>query len=413
MVFLLYFTAFMLVLHVRHLRGEWINSKIGDGNRRHAEFIKMTDSRKQHFHVRIGIACAEKISFKIVPETGLFRLLKKIGLADEFQAGDDQIDKMLFIGDDTAMFKELMRSSHALNALRILTTSHDNIQIRAQGKNIWLEADGVSAGWLDTHRQNALIYLWEIAHAAEKITAEQCVTTRFSPAQRAAFFMALHATFLTGGIYSLIGFGFDHIHTENKMPLIVMGLGLVPLAAGMWFLFMKLALRRSMWLVAAAADFIFIGLVGITLMLPLLTIEANQKLPQGTPTTLEKTLIGKQCFLKCKRRFFEQVLFRRGYATYIMLSEQDCRPEAREEKLKEMKEKFYRCRANAEFKYQLAFSPWYRDDKKLYVPHVSAEIFDASTTGDVFTVPVYPGALGIRWVNESELRPAKHLNTQR
>ena len=401
MIFLLYFTALVLVFHVRHLRGEWMNFKIGEDGRRYFESRKIISARTQLFNVRTGIDCSKHLHFKIVPEKGMLRFLKKLGLVDEFQAGDNKIDKLLFISDDPAIFAEIMQKQIIRSALHTLQARHANIKIRAQDRRIWIEAKGVTADWLDTHRTEILAYLWEIAQAGENV-AERYATTgpRFTYAQRASFFTIVHITLLSGGIYGVIGLSLDSIHVEKTAPLVIMGLSLIPLAVGVWISLMRTVMRRSMWLLVALGDFIVIGFAGLLLLLPLMAVEANQRLPQGPAARLEKKLLGKQCYLYCQWSYNRRRPGDQYHFTPQMCTAANLKPH-----LDALKEKNPRCQSDGTMYYLLKFEPWYSNETEPHIHRTSAALFEASTVGDSFAVPLYPGALGVRWFNEQELRP--------
>ncbi len=405
MIFLIYLAVFALVFFIRYrsMSGAGMKINVDNDGRTHFEESKPVGKKSVRYNVRIGMPSEHKLYFKISPESGLSRFLKVIGVADEFQSGDHDTDKLLFVSDDPLLFQDILQTPQIRGALHKLTLRHKKIKIRAFGHRIWLEAQDVPQSWLDENRHEILAYLWEILSGAERSAEMRTMRApRFSYAQRALGFMVLHATLLTGGIFGFIAFAAGDMHVENLSRLIFASGGLVPLAAAMWILLMVAALRRSMWLVMALGDFILIGLAGLALTIPLGAIEANQRLPQAAPSVLEKPLVSKQCSLHCSKRRRKRSSTTRDYP----FSAAECTPANRQIKIAQLKDQDAICRNSASMRYKLTFPAWRNDDNAPYVLDVDASRFDTSSRGDVFNIPVHPGALGSPWIDEDEIVPA-------
>lgn len=405
MIFLIYLAVFALVFFIRYrsMSGAGMKMHVDDGGRTHFEEEKPLGKKSPNFNVRIGMPSEQKLYFKISPEGGMSRFLKAIGVADEFQSGDSDTDKLLFVSDDPMLFQDILQTAQIRAALHKLVSRHPKIKIRAFGHRIWLEADNVPAGWLANNRHEILAYLWEILDAAGKSAEMRAARApRFSYAQRALGFMVLHATLLTGGIFGFAAFAAGGMHVENLPRLIMASGALIPLASGIWIVLMVATLRRSMWLVMALGDFILIGLAGLALTIPLGAIEANQRLPQAAPNVLEKPLLSKQCSLHCSKKRRKRSSTTRDYP----FSALECAPANRDIKIAQLKDQDSICRNRASMRYKLTFPAWRSDDNAPYILDVDAARFDASTRGDVFNIPVHPGALGSPWIDEDEILPA-------
>src|SRR6218665_1687506 len=278
MVFLIYLAVFAFVFFIRYrsMSGAGMKLHVDNDGRTHFESSASAGKKSPNFNIRIGMPCEQKLYFKIAPEGGMSRLLTAIGVADEFQSGDRETDKLLIVSDAPRFFPDILKWEGWRAALHQLVSRHKQIKIRAFGHRIWLEANDVPRGWLDQHRSDILAYLWGISNAASQSAELRADTApRFSYAQRAAFFMVMHATLLTGAIFGFLAFIFGDMHVENLTRLVMSSGALIPLAAGIWIVLMVSLLRRSMWLVLALGDFILIGLAGLVLTIPLLAIEAN------------------------------------------------------------------------------------------------------------------------------------------
>lgn len=405
MIFLIYLAVFALVFFIRYrsMSGAGMKLHVDNDGRTHFETSVSAGKKSPNFNVRIGMPCDQKLYFKIAPEGGMSRLLKAIGVADEFQSGDRETDKLLFVSDDPLLFQDILKSDGLRGALRQLVSRHKKIKIRAFGHRIWLEANGVPAGWLNQNRSDILAYLWEISNAASQSAELRAdAAPRFSYAQRAAFFMVMHATLLTGAIFGFLAFIFGDMHVENLQRLIASSAVLIPLAAGIWIVLMLGALRRSMWLVLALGDFILIGLAGLILTIPLLAIEANQNLPQGPAVVQQKQLMAKQCSLHCSKKRRKRSSTSRDYP----FSATECEPANRQIRIDMLKDTDSICRNRATMRYKLTFPAWRSDDNAPYVLDVDAARFDTSKRGDAFNIPVHPGALGSPWIDEDEIAPA-------
>ncbi len=404
MIFLIYLAVFALVFFIRYrsMSGAGMKLHVDDGGRTHFESSASAGKKTPNVNVRIGMPCARKLYFRISPEGGMSRMLKAIGVADEFQSGDRATDNLLFVSDDPLLFQDILKSDALQDALNQLVSRHKKIKIRAFGHRLWLEADNVPPGWLDQHRSDILAYLWEISNAAcQSADLRAEAAPLFSYAQRAAFFMVMHATLLTGAVFGFLAFIFGDMHVENLQRLVLSSGALIPLAAGVWIVLMISALHRSMWLVLALGDFILIGLAGLVLTIPLLAIEANQRLPQAAATIQQKPLTAKQCSLHCSKKRRKGSSTTRDYP----FSAAECEPANRQIRIEMLKDTDSLCRNRATMHYKLTFPAWRSDDNAPYMLGVDAARFDSSKRGDTFAIPVHPGALGAPWIDEDEIVP--------
>ncbi|MDP2206867.1 MAG: hypothetical protein Q8K65_11235 [Alphaproteobacteria bacterium] len=402
MVLLVYLAVFAIVFFIRYrsISGGSMSLQAGEAGRDHYLTISPVSKKSANFNIRLGLPLDEKLFFKIAPEGRLSRILKSLGVAEEFQTGDSKTDALLLVSDDPALFEDLMQSPQIRTAIDTLSARHGNIKLRAFGHRLWLEADNTPPDWLEKNRDTVLAHLWEIADiAAKKAQMSARAAPLFSYAQRAAFLMVLHATLLTGGIAGFVAYSTGDIEMMNMPRFLMATLALVPLAAGLWIVLLTMCLRRSMWLVLALGDFILIGLAGLIFSVPLLSLEANRRLPQAPPTLYSQPLLDKSCSVHCRRKRGKNTTTR----TYD-LTPAECRAGARDAKIQSLKRSDSVCGYSASMRYKLRFAPFHAEQDKPYVLQASAAQFDAGQRGDVYDIPVYPGALGHAWLDEEEVR---------
>lgn len=402
MVLLVYLAVFATVFFFRYrsLSGANLSLQTDANGQTYYESQNRVSKKSVNLNIRLGLPVEEKLFFKITPEGRLSRLLKAIGVAEEFQTGAQRTDALLFVSDDPALFEGLMQSPQVRSALESLDGQHVKIRLRAFGHRLWLEADNVLPGWLEKNRQTILTHLWEIASAAQKQAQMSAqAAPRLSYAQRAALFMVMHATFLTGGIAGFFAHAASDIDMLDMTRFLMATLALVPLAAGIWIILMTAVLRRSMWLVVSLGDFLVIGLAGLALSVPLLSLELNRRLPQAPAVMHSQPLLNKSCSVHCSRK--------RGKSTTTRdhdLSPAECRPGARDAKLQSLKQSDSICSHSARLRYKMHFANWQTGENEPYRVDADAAFFDSGKTGDLYDIPVHPGALGHSWVDQEEIR---------
>lgn len=402
MILVIYLVLFAVVflLRYRSFSGGGMALRVDDKGRTYYQAQQPVSKKSPLLNVRIGLPTDTRLFFRVAPETLLSRLLKSIGVAEEYQTGDAKTDALLFVSDDPALFQDLMLSPRVRTAVDTLMAQSQKVRLRAFGHRLWLEVDGVMPQWIDDNRQKILTHLWEISDIAAKRAEMSLDHGPFiSYAQRAAFFMVLHATLLTGGIAGAIAYAGGDVGMLDISRFIKASLALVPLAAGLWILALLAALKRSMWLVMALGDFILIGLAGLVLSVPLLTQEANRRLPQAPPVMQSKALLEKSCSVHCSKRRRKSSTTR----TYD-LSPLECRPGNREQRLAALRESDYVCAASAKLRFKLSFPSWHAEGGEAFTMDAGPELFDAGNRGDLYDFAVHPGALGHAWIDEDEVR---------
>jgi hypothetical protein len=404
MVLLVYLAVFVVIFLIRYrsMSGGSLKLQTDDAGRDYYLTTNPVSKKSPNSNICLGLPLEEKLFFKIAPEGRLSRLLKSLGVAEEFQTGDSNTDALLFVSDDPALFQDLMQSPKVQTAIKKLNGRHNKIKLRAFGHRLWLEADNTPPGWLKQNRDIVLAHLWEIADIASKNAQMSSRTAPlFSYAQRAAFLMVLHATFLTGGIAGFFAYAAGDIEMMNMPRFLMATLALVPLIAGLWIVLLTVSLRRSMWLVLALGDFILIGLAGLAFSVPLLSLEANRRLPQAPPTLHSQPLQSKSCSVYCRRKQGKSTSTR----TYN-LTTAECLPGARDTKVQNLQRSDHICRYSASLKYTLRFAPFHAAQEKPFTLQTNSAQFDAGQKGDLYDIPVYPGALGHAWLDQEDVRRA-------
>lgn len=403
MVLLLYILSFGIFFLIRYraMTGERMKLQIDINGQSFYEHAVQRNKKSPNKNVWIGLPVKQRLFFKIAPEGILPRILKGLGVAEEFQSGDETTDKLLFISDDPRLFQDILNNGKLRSALQELVARHPKIRIRAFGHKLWLEANDVPPGWLDTHRRDILAGLWELQQSAENAAAYSAdQAPRISYAHRAAIFMVAHAAILSGAVAGLIAFLVDDTHIQGLETLVISSLVLVPFCAGVWIILMTVFLRRSMWLVLALGDFIIFGLAALALSLPLGAIEANRQLAQAAPKELHIPLTQKECSLYCKKSKGKSSSTREYH-----LSAQECHPSVRSGTIDRYRSRESICRSSASMRYKFTFPAWKEGETAAYTQSVDAQLFDSINTGSVFVFPVHPGALGAPWIDEDEVRP--------
>jgi len=119
--------------------------------------------------------------------------------------------------------------------------------------------------------------------------------------------------------------------------------------------------------------------------------------------------MAKQCSLHCSKKRRKRSSTTRDYP----FSAHECEPRNRQARIDALKDQDSICRNRASMRYKLTFPAWRSDDNAPYVLDVDAARFDTSQRGDVFVIPVHPGALGSPWVDEDEIVPAAASGTNR
>jgi len=405
MILVIYIVLFAVVflLRYRSFSGGGMSLQVDDKGRTYYHAQQPVSKKSPLLNVRVGLPTDTRLFFRVAPETVLSRLLKGLGVAEEYQTGDAKTDALLFVSDDPALFQDLMQSPRVRTAVDTLMAQSQKVRLRAFGHRLWLEVDSVTPQWIEENRQKILTHLWEISDIAAKCAEMSLDQGPFiSYAQRAAFFMVLHATLLAGGIAGAFAYAGGDVGMLDISRFMTASLALVPLAAGLWILALLAALKRSMWLVMALGDFILIGLAGLVLSVPLLTQEANRRLPQAPPVMQNKPLLQKSCSVHCSKRRRKSSTTR----TYN-LSPSECLPVVREARMAELRDGDYVCASSAKLRYKLSFPSWHAEGGETFTMSAGPQLFDAGERGDNYDFLVHPGALGHAWIDEDEVRRSR------
>lgn len=408
MVLLAYLAVFALIFIFRYrsMSGAGLTPQVDrDGHSYYEKWVH-TNKRRTQMRVALGLPTEQRLFFKIRTESFFLRFVKAIGAAEEYRTGEEGTDeRLLFISDDPFLFSDIMQQPKVRAAVRLLAEMPHQLRLQAFGHRLWLEVSGVSPDWPDKNRQKILSALWEISEAAGRhAQMSSAASKRRGYAWRAVVFMALHSCLLFGGISGALAYGVSSAQTLDAWRLVYAALALVPLCAGIWIIIMLAALRRSMWLVMALADFILIGLAGLTLSVLLAVQEANRSLPQPPPRVESVPLAKKNCAAHCSS---SRGGHRRGGHTKIQtvpLSAAECRPVWRDVAMEKIRTQRNDCDHAISLQYKLYFDPWRKDQTKPYVAIVPSRLFDAGEPGDLYDFTVHTGAFGHAWIDKEDLR---------
>lgn len=352
---------------------------------------------KERLARHVGLACSGGIPFIIRREKPYHRFLKAIGMSSEINVGNPDFDSRYFITTDfpghleqLLASKDLQRHVHELFKLPVksLHATRDRIWCVIAAEDLWKSADGFE------EHLGLLRRILEDTRAAR-------LRGRASPGRRwlgiaAVCVVAVQAGLLTLGLLGVLTTFADTIHTTYRGALVVMGGAAGLMVAGVWCLLLVAVFRGSSWCAWVLADIVLCGLLGFALSGIFVVRDLNISLPQPESRIFQQPVIQKLCELRCEKWSGKRTL-KNSYA----FSEAACSPSSRQQNMYLKRSNDLICRQEAWFEYRLVVRHWRMPSRYSFA--TGADIFDAVKTGDKLRFPVHPGALGLEWVDLSEV----------
>jgi len=346
----------------------------------------------------VGLACSGGIPFIVRREKPYHRLLKSIGMSSEINVGNPDFDFRYFITTDFPGHLEQLLASRNLQRLvqelfklpvKSQHATPDRIWCVIAAEDLWKSADGFEE------------HLGLLRQILEETRAAR-LRGPASPGRRwlgiaAVCVIAVQAGLLTLGLLGVLTTFADTIHTTFRDELVVMGSAAGLMAAGVWCLLLVAVFRGSSWCAWVLADFVLAGLLGFALTGIFVVRDLNINLPQPDARIYQQPVVQRICKLTCDARQDRRTVT----SSYVYDTDADCSASSRWESMSLKRRTDPICASRAWFEYRLVVRHWRKSSRYSFIPGVG--LFDAVKTGDKLRFPVHPGALGLEWVDLSEV----------
>jgi hypothetical protein len=244
----------------------------------------------------IGIEIATKISFLIGPENNTEKLLKKLGISNEFQTKDVEFDKEFYIACDNDVFqKELEYNSELRKIITEIFASHSPKFIMCAGGKLWAEYGR------ESFQGNELISkLEQIKRIILGINTSFFRTISNKTFIKAFLLMGFHTgALITGGLllfFVISGYKIIDL-SEFVTYSIIAGL----IAACLWFFIIILVMNKSSKINLVLTDFVISGIAGIALLSSAILFDLNYELDKS-PLLLEQSYIFDKYSYRCGKK---------------------------------------------------------------------------------------------------------------
>lgn len=389
---LLVFLVFAL-LRGRHLFG-WHLSPVSPGS----DELAFGMGRRSKWFRHIGIVQQGGVPFVIRRECWYHRFLKRLGVASEISVGDGAFDRDYFITTDfPGQLEQLLASEGLRQAVQDLF----KLQVRslhATSRRMWCVIDPRAPGRVAADFAPHMRLLREISAASRSLKLRQSV-----PAMArwrgvlALLFIALQAGLLSIGFLWASLVYLDTVSLTDPVALIAKGAALGLLFALIWNFVILAVFSGSSWASWVMADFGLFGLLGFVLTGIVFVHDTNLRADPTAIAIHAQPVVEKTCELKCRT-----LRSGRRVTSYPFSTAEACSPQSRDRFLNSMQLEDSKCASSAWFEYSLGVAHW--RGGALYRFPANKEFFDAVGMGETVKVPVHPGALGLEWVNWTEIR---------
>jgi len=404
----------LMALRYRTATGGRLSEKRDTQGRAYYEGFSITDTLTKspetpHNHrnvLNLGLKLDRPAFFRIRRTSALLDPLELLGLAKYIDgipgAG------LVFVGEHPDDLHELIDNPSVKEAIDEIFMDYHAEKIVCFGRKIWVRLRGMSLENYDETVRDALLdRLSKIARVAKENAEKREGTKReFHGALRLPWVMAAHLLLLGGGIlaaFSLIIENTSYLFLQPHIFWIV-ALCLAVLLSALWVAALYKFLRRTMWTTLALMDFILIGLTGIVLLSVAGIHAANRHLPQPPAVHINSHVKHALCNIRCYATLQSEGPSPgsggqfAGAPSDVNWSGEECRPENRRRFVIDMR-KESRCIERIDYNFTLWTALIPELDRPL-VLRVTQEEFDKITTGDPIRIPLYRGALGLRWVDK-------------
>lgn len=397
MIFLIQLCAMLIValgFRLRYLMGWHLKP-----SKEYPEILDYNYRSKGTTYARhIGIIHQNGTPFIIRKERWYHRYLKELGLASEVEIGDEDFDKQYYITTDFPdHLEEQLRSAELRQNLAAL--------FKNPVKALYVTPDKI---WCSLTEPHMNVRISDLRFYADTLKCISVASQKAHEAEKkkslrniAFFAICTHASLLTLATFMGFRFAFDKtVHILDAMHWMMLGFMCALVAALLWLQWLYHHFRKSSWLGWVLADFIVFGLAAFFCVSTLSIRSANIHLPQQPPAMQVQSVLSKVCILNCRQDCGKRCTRR---STYPYRSESLCTAESREKIYQEKLKLDDVCRSDAWFSYVLEIQHW--ETPSRYSFETFESVFDASRIGKSVTVPIHQGALGLRWIDDDEIRP--------
>ena len=344
-----------------------------------------------------GIRQVNGLPFIITREYFYHRTLKRMGIATELQVGDEEFDRRYYIVTDfPSTLEAACRDSIFLDRVKELLALPVE-SIHATRTRLWCEISPKDFKQADAHFDQHAALLGAIGIALRNEARKMPVRRNRQMMGWAFSFMAVHSALLAYGFWWMIPLIADEEQLLEPKKMLGITLLAIPVAIFVWWRAILFFFRKTSWAGLVVADFIFVGLTGFVLGGSLIVREMNIALPQVASVPASVTVTDRVCYLHCSKG--------KGGHRYL-IQESQCTPEARESTRRAYQNTYDKCQKN-NYIYSLKTSPLGERKTPFSFDIWDDGFYDASQRGVILSVPVWPGALGVKWVNTKLIGPAR------
>ncbi|MGE3771166.1 MAG: hypothetical protein AB7G06_09485 [Bdellovibrionales bacterium] len=359
-------------------------------------------------NLEVGIKTTTRVRLTVAPEYWYHRALKFVGLATECRTGVRDIDDAFFISADNIDAMQTVMQSPELHQLLNDLFSLPVIALQVTPTRIWCKLDEEATpkrvsvlNYKDRINESYTNYRQQLEllqKISDHLNKADFVATS-SAKVRAIAFMCAHAGLIAFGLAGIANVLAPESILNFRAYLTYTGILIIAFII-LWLPLIKVSLRGSGWQAMVLGDFALFGILGIVLASPVIVYEVNVRADWHQPALREQTVVKRICKLSC-----------RSPGKYVRSEEykfdkpSQCTPAARAQIVREKKAVSYPCRSYADFNFFIATTRW-DTDKKIYRFMTTKELFDSTKVGSTLQIPVYPGVLGLPWVDRSEITQA-------
>lgn len=230
--------------------------------------------------LRIGIA------FTLMPERWFDRVLAAVGLAHEFQTGDQRFDDAVYIGCDEKQFQRwLALKSQSRSAIHTLFSNFNATKIYSTGGNLLVDfdIDGRADG---QHIEAVLALADSLKPLADKVTSKS----------RPFFWRMLLCEVLVWCIagYAIGGFGDGSLIADNylqQMPVVYFAVKVALVGYLMTWLLLWMLLGRSSQARVVLVEAALVMLLALPFASYVGTMEFNQSLTTDSPEIVQASVV--------------------------------------------------------------------------------------------------------------------------
>lgn len=317
--------------------------------------------------------------------------LRALGLADDLQIGDPELDANWYIATDSPdELRHLGRTPDLRSALAAVLALAPT-RVRANHRSLCVELPSRDAlAWDEEHRDDLAAHAAALADALDRAAPTEARNT-----WRLSLVMGVNAALAAGGMAAV---AFEVASTITSFEPFAVDAGLGVTLALFWLSAIGLLLRDTGWIALAVTDFLLFGLLGAILSGPELMRSANIVLDDAPPEEHQVVVSATPCQAACtrgsgKRRSTRRYTLDRSYCTgdeSAIRSHLTPRDSSCANSMAVTRE------------VQLDGLPGYGGS---YSFVTSREKYRQHAPGTRASVPVHPGALGVRWVDATEIVP--------